>query len=244
MKIGVSCGSNDTNLIGFLFRLVQRGQLDYVELYIRPDASLKQLVDWADSGLVQVVHCPHDDHGNTPPGYLDLGTTAGRIVQAEYAVYDVGTIVNNRHPTITSYHNNFTVLPENMPYFNSLGERCGFSHPDNTPLKFSFCLDFTHAWVTANLLGENPDTIIAGFMAMTPKHLHLSGTDREIADTHCPLDQSLYHFDVDLVFAKLMGRVGDNIRLTVETNHETPNRELAIENDLNYLHHQLNVPKT
>lgn len=217
MYIGTSIGSNDVEMIPFLLGLKDRGILNYVELYIQPDVKISEILTWKKSGLVSICHAPHGEKSDYRYDYMEIGIQAASFFDPRIIVYDAG--INNPPKT---WNLPLNCVAENMPIKTSFGDVGMWA----TPQSFSgdFCLDFAHAWITAGIEGVDPKTYLQEFMRKKPVHFHL--TDVMGARDHVLLGSG--EMDLKFVASLLRG----HMFVTIETDHELPNRKDNITSDL------------
>lgn len=221
VRIGVPIGSNDVYLISFLKYLIQDGLLDYVELYIQPNITVKEVMTWREANLELNFHAPHDERAEMTLSYIQLAK------QVRDLLNENGFIVANAGIENWEAFNKFDlgedVLVENMPLFTTKGERGAFSKPTQAPK--NFCLDIAHAYSTATLLHEDPIEFIRYFLAKEPKHLHVA----DMKDIH--VDEYATMGKGRLPLKKIVPLLPDTT-ITVEVDHLASNREENIISDL------------
>jgi len=221
MRVGISVGSDDYNLIPVLESYRHYGILDYVELYIQPDVKLFDLMEWNKAeSLIGYIHAPHGPYADFKPEYLDLAYSAYSVLKNSHGiseiVFDPGIKENKFFSTDS------LMIPENMPYMTTLGDKGVMVFPEQMPKYFVF--DFAHAWITATQTGRKPKELIKEFMALRPLHFHL--TDVYGSKDHLPLGDG----EIDLKFIKSV--LLETASITIETDNLLLHRDDIIESDL------------
>jgi hypothetical protein len=222
--IGTSAGTNDLHLIPLLKYLYENGDIKYIELYIRPDATLEQLVKWRDLGIDLNYHAPHDDRADFRKDYLDLAIEARKVIgKMGFIIFNAGV-----NPDIDVFNiKGDALIPEVMPAFTKFGDRGNFTLP--TQVKGKFCLDFSHAYATAKVIGEKPEKLIDAFIEKEPVHFHLADIASEYIDDYAPLGKG------KLPLRHIIKRLPKSCEVTVETEHELETREEDIVRDVQML---------
>jgi len=215
--LGVACGSNETNLIPVLRKLVTDHDINYVELYLRSDCTLNQLITWKDSELEFTLHAHHDEHGNTSVYSLREANQASIILEGKRIIYDAGV---DRALEVNDFYE------ENMPAFTSLGERGNKALSGESGQ--NICLDFAHAYMTAQVLGINYHDVWNGFLDLKPKHFHVSQISSVEVDDHCALN-----CEVGLIpLGEVTDLLPDDAWVTVEPEHEISDRIDRLKSDV------------
>ncbi len=190
------------------------GDIDYVELYILPDVKFKEILAWEKSSIpIKVIHVAHGSLGEVVPENIEMGLEfASRFFHPDWIIFDAGI---DRTLDLWKWQDR-GVLPETIPTIIMTGALGAFSIPDE--VKGLFCLDFSHTWLTANILKMNPRTLIQEFMLKSPSHFHVTdchGTNQD----HVPIGFG----EVDFPF--VLSVLPPDATITIETEHELLNRE-------------------
>lgn len=219
IQIGTAVGSNDTDIIKDLRAFRATGMLDYVELYILPTVTIEEIAKWKESTLVKFCQAPHNEIAGFDLNYLNIGIEAAKILGVKNIIFNAGLapIINKDIPSYC--------WPENMPFKTSLGDLGIYATPDE--IKRDFCCDIAHVWITARQTGVDPKILLEEFIKMDPKHLHMTDVKREV--DHIPIGTG----DIDLKYVVELTHSFPNI--TIETDHEKPNRLATVYNDLKIL---------
>ncbi len=214
MKIGTTCGSNDTNLIEFLQKEKEAGEIDYVELYLLPDVKFKEILAWENSGLpIKVIHAAHGPAAEVVPENIEMTLSfASRFLHPDWIIFDAGI---DRTFNLWQWQER-GVIPETMPTVTLLGSLSSLSMPDE--VNGLFCLDFSHAWITANILHVNPRDLIKEFLLKGPSHFHVTDC-RGTKEDHLPIGFG----EVDFSF--VLSTIPSDSTVTIETEHAMLNRE-------------------
>lgn len=230
MRIGTACGTNDVELIPFLRHLKNKGMIDYVELYARTDATFIDLQKWIDSDLVGTIHAPHDERAGFLNNFLIYGHKIASHI-GEYApiaplriIVDAGCVGDEDVFKIASKQ----VFVENMPYISKTGELFKGVYPSEFA-NVNLCLDLAHAWIAATHLQERPKSFIRDFLNLKPKHIHFTDSSLAWTDDHSALGIGV----VDLKWC--LRHIEPDAWLTLETDHQIPNRIDAMLGDIEEL---------
>lgn len=215
MKIGTAVGTNDTFMIQRLRDLKKNGLLDYVELYILPSATIDEIARWRESNLVEFCQAPHDDLAGINMDYLNIGAEVAKMLGVKNIIFNAGiTIMTHDIPS--------HFWPETMPFKTSLGDLGSYALPEE--IMRDFCFDIAHGWITARQTGVDPKVLFKEFIEKKPKHLHITDVKRE--EDHLPLGTG----DIDLDYVVELIHTFPNV--TIETDHEKPDRWENMVNDL------------
>jgi len=213
-------GSDDINLIPFLKRFYLNGMFDYIELYLLKTTTIYQLHSWLNSGIhIPILQAAHNGKAEIDSDSIKNAMAAVRFFHAGRIVFDPGTDLESLNETVMDD----VLIPENMPLKTSFGTDGVLSLPEEMPE--NFCLDFSHAWITAEMFRLDPKRFIQRFLNKKPVHFHL--TDTRDYEDHLPLGEG--YIDLEFIFQK----VPTNSTITIETDHEPrETREERIISDL------------
>ena len=220
MKLGLSCAQDDTHLIPFFKELIEKNTIQYVELYIKPTAKLMEILQWKDQFPI-VVHAPHTEEADFNEEYLALGIEAQTVLDGITCIYNAGI-----HQIDFTKYNYAT--PEIMPYETGFGDKGMLAQPKDVPAGLLFlCVDFAHAYITAQQLKLNYDTLLDEFMALKPSHFHLSNIANQEKDVYAPL----CHGYIEI--GKLMKHFPNyDYNLTIEVDTASELKQGTMTNDL------------
>ncbi|MCG3204052.1 MAG: hypothetical protein KCHDKBKB_00755 [Elusimicrobia bacterium] len=222
MKIGISMGSNDFDLLPLAVKLHVQKKIDFVELYLLEDAKLEELVIWKKTKIPLSLHAPHDEKANFVPELLELAIEASKILDVEHIVFNAGTYSGK---LLYKYQNAY---PENMPHITRFGDFGALSKPTDVR-EGKFCLDVAHAWISAVMLQRDPKEFLKEYFAKNPPHVHIATSSNTDADDYCPLKDGV----VDLAF--VLDLIPENACVTIENDVDIKDRKSAIVGDLEYL---------
>lgn len=218
MRTGVAIGTSRIDLIPFLELSYSNGVIDYVELYVEPQITVYQLKLWRKVPFIKIVHATHGEKSEFSLPYFDMTLF---IINSRLLNQNIDYIVY--HPFLIGdfkTQDKMCIL-ENMPYW-ILGEESGYALPQDMPRKF--CFDFSHAWVTAEFLHQNPKELIRQFIKQKPCHFHLIDTNEN--SDHLTLGTGI--MDLDFI-AEL---IPEKATVTIETDSKEGCLEKAILNNL------------
>lgn len=224
LLIGTACAATDTHLIPYLQGWIREGRLDYVELYILPATPFFQIFQWQDLPIYS-LHAPHDERAGYYDEYVWKTLNLMHLhTHGDWVIADAGV-----DPILPIWDwKDEDVLIENMPYLTGLGDRTAFYNPDQ--VKGLFCLDFAHAHLSAWQQGLDPGNLIRGFLKKKPTHFHLSNLSNRYVDDHCPLA------DGEIQISECLQVVPEGAHVTIETDHQGPEREKRMLADLDFVH--------
>lgn len=221
MKIGVSVGSNDFNLMPLVMKLHIQKKIDFVEIYLLEDVKLEELLIWKKTKVPICLHAPHDEKANFVPELLELAVEASKILDVEHIVFNAGTYGGKM---LYKYSNAF---PENMPHITRFGDFGALSHPKDVR-EGKFCLDVAHAWISAITFQKDPKEFLLEYFAKNPPHIHIATSSNVETDDYCPLQDGI----VDIAFVS--EHIPQNACVTIENDVDIKDRKSAIINDLEY----------
>ncbi len=229
MKLGISCGIQEIKMIPGLRRLLSEKKIDYVELYLPMDLRFTDLMAWkrvfSDRTKEWFVHAPHLANADTSDSAFRLAEEIKDLLEAKAVIFDPGV----NAPTYTIFNIKKGFLPENMPFFTSLGDRGNFALPHEHGGEF--CLDFMHAILTAKYGGIEPKKLVEAFLKKNPKHFHLSDSSSYDLDDHCLLGKGVLANELNWLSEILQYKTKEDIEITIETGHEGDHLD-NIEKDL------------
>ena len=236
IRVGTAVGTNDTQLIPFLREMVYNKKLlDYVELYVQPSFKLKEILEWREEPYVIRLHAPHDSRARYIPGYLKIANRARELFQKDLPItIDAGLLFDEDAWKLGIKN----IDVENMPFITWLGDFTRFCLPEE--IKGRFCFDFTHAYITALMIKEDPMLLLREFLKKKPNHFHFSGLGMKQKNDHINLQDG--EVPIPWVINELTKF--KNPTVTIETDHEGANREKRIQDDLEFfrLFMELNAP--
>ena len=218
----MACGTNDLVLLPFFKELKSSGLIDYLELHIKSNATIKQLRDWQNTGLVKYIHSENGGRAEFVKEYLDMAIDVWTLSPYKGIIFDIG--ISGEAYDLTSDELNWgkCLLPENMPYKTSFGDICVGYMPSEMPKTFTF--DVSHAWITANQLHLDPKQLVLDFLKLKPSHIHL--TDCYGTNDHLVMGTG----EIDWQF--VLDNLPKKITVTIETDNVREYRRENIKKDL------------
>ena len=223
MKLGLKIRENSLNLIN-----KYKNFFDFYEIYINPNFNLELLKKLK---CKITIHAAHFEDGFDPSNInkykLNLkillkAIEAANIVRSPWIIVHPGHLFSDKSKKnmLEFFDKNWDnrIIFENCPAidFTENKRKYLFSSPKEMRLLLKrynaqFVLDFGHAICTANVLKNNPITIINNFLKLNPICFHLSGIDIDSKiDTH----KNLFEVKNDFNFIK---KIKKSQYVTLET---------------------------
>jgi len=246
IKIGIKTWSNNTKVIEQLKTAYSKGIISYVEIYVVPGTSANISLFKA-MNIPIVIHSTHSKHNVNiaKKELLEYNTKMFKevvlfteklnsetiILHADYDGTNTAAIACLKNFE-SMVKNSGMITVENMPKIALDGTECLGQNAEMMKAilqdKYSFCLDFSHAYKAAFALGKEPKKLINELLELEPKLFHLSG-----AGSYTLKDDHLNLFDkrneMDNSFVKKAIKKSKSKMVTIET----PVRNLeSIEEDL------------
>jgi hypothetical protein len=231
MKIGTACGSNDLKMVPFFKKLNEEGLLDFLELHIKPNITVRQVQQWREiftkdnEFFVTHIHPENGDRGNYVEKYMNIAVDVSTICPFDSIVFDPGIVGDSfkgkeKNPKLSLEW----ILEENMPYKTSFGDECVSYMPSEMPCFFTF--DISHAWITANQLKLDNRKLVKDFFDEMPQHFHV--TDCKGETDHLLLGTG------EIDWSYVVPLFPNDATITIETDNITKTRKEDIVKDLTF----------
>lgn len=226
-SLGAKAWSTNADDLSGFEAMYDDGYFEYVELYVVPGTE-GTLARWKKATFPFVVHCPHSGHGFNLARPELRSANAEKFAEARLFLDTLGASLmvvhpgNNGDPGEAARQLKALDEPrialENKPRLGLGDETClgaTLDHMrellDRSGLSRTV-LDFGHAIHSANVLGLDADTVIDDLASLEPVLFHLN-------DGHYDgrYDEHLHFGDGSFDIPRLVGRVPDGRRVTLET---------------------------
>ena len=220
IKIGTAVATTDTNLSFFLDDLYQKKLINYVELYLKPETKISDLIFWNTFKFPIVLHAPHDSHASFKKDWVEFALWASKLVtNFQYVIFNAGL---KGQGDIWQFGD--LAYPEVMPQHTSFKELSQFTVPDE--VKGKFCLDFAHVYLTEQEYGMKNHSLTRLFLAKNPSHFHVGDISNTTIDEYCPLGTGL----LDLKW--IIKELPLTCNVTIEVDPDVKDRKQSIEKDV------------
>jgi deoxyribonuclease IV len=249
-KLGLKLWSINENYVKEAIRLFEKGIYHYIELFVISGSYDKFINLWKHLNIPYVIHAPHSYAGLNTAKKEDRNKNLKLINEILKFANDLNAEIIIFHPGVegeieeTAFQlcqiNDTRVVVENKPYVGLKDEICNGATIEEIKFvlqkaKVGFCLDVSHAIISANAQGLEQFSYLKAFNELRPKIYHLSDGDcKGVYDEHKNLGKGSY--DLKKIVKEVLPKY---CCITIETKKKFKDSLSDFEKDVSYLNNLL-----